>query len=86
MAAKDGLSLAEEEVKVFSQGGRAASLKGSFLEVEKIANVVLFVASDLSSATNGAAVRAEGDILKVAKTQEKCDAMKRFHARRIFLH
>ncbi len=63
MAAKDGLSLAEVEVKVFSQGGRAASLKGSFLEVEEVANVVLFFASDLSSATNGATVRAEGGIL-----------------------
>ena len=63
MAAKDKLSLAEEEAKIFSSGTRGNSLKGSFLEIEEVANVVLFVASDLSSAMNGASVRAEGGIL-----------------------
>jgi NAD(P)-dependent dehydrogenase (short-subunit alcohol dehydrogenase family) len=63
MATKEGRSAAEQEKAVFSEGARSASLKGSFLEVEEVANTVLFVASDLSSATTGASVRAEGGIL-----------------------
>lgn len=63
MAAKDGLSIEQEETKLFTESARASSLKGAFLSVEEVANVVLFVASDLSSASNGAAVRAEGGIL-----------------------
>ena len=63
VARKDGISAAEEEKKLFREGGRATSLKGSFLDPQEVANVVLFVASDLSSASNGAAIRAEGGIL-----------------------
>jgi NAD(P)-dependent dehydrogenase (short-subunit alcohol dehydrogenase family) len=63
VAHKDGITVEEEVKKLFREGGRATSLKGTFLEVQEIANVVLFVASDLSSASNGAAIRAEGGIL-----------------------
>lgn len=64
MAAKNSCSIDEMKQKIFSEGGRASSLKGDFLSTEEVANTVLFVASPLSSATNGATVRAEGGLLK----------------------
>jgi NAD(P)-dependent dehydrogenase (short-subunit alcohol dehydrogenase family) len=63
MANKDGITVAQEEKKLFSESARSSSLKGEFLSIEEVANVVLFVASELSSASNGAAIRAEGGIL-----------------------
>lgn len=62
-ARKDGLSVAEEEKKLFKEGSRSSSLKGSFLTSEEVGNMVLYIASDLSSATNGASLRAEGGII-----------------------
>ncbi|RKW69566.1 SDR family oxidoreductase [Galactobacter caseinivorans] len=42
---------------------RPTSLVQRFLEPEEVANLVAFLASPLSSATNGAAVRADGGVL-----------------------
>jgi NAD(P)-dependent dehydrogenase (short-subunit alcohol dehydrogenase family) len=64
MAKKDGITTAEEEKKLFSEGIRSQSLKGSFLDPLEVANAVLYIASPLSSATNGASIRAEGGILQ----------------------
>jgi hypothetical protein len=63
MAKQNNLSIPEMKKKLFSEGGRASSLKGDFLGPDEIANSVLFIASTLSSATNGAAIRAEGGLL-----------------------
>ena len=43
---------------------RPTSIIQRFLSVEEIANVVTYLASPLSSATNGATIRAEGGLLK----------------------
>lgn len=51
----------EEE---FFQHMRPTSLIQRFLTTDEIANVVTFLASPLSSATNGAAVRAEGGLVR----------------------
>ncbi|MGA2287594.1 MAG: oxidoreductase, partial [Bradyrhizobium sp.] len=40
------------------------SLLQRFASVEEIANMVLYVASQEASATNGAALRAEGGIIQ----------------------
>ena len=64
MAAKNSCTVDEMKKKLFSEGGRASSLKGDFLTTEEVANSVLFVASPLSSATNGATIRSEGGLLK----------------------
>jgi NAD(P)-dependent dehydrogenase (short-subunit alcohol dehydrogenase family) len=50
--------------RVFAEGSRASSLKAEFLSPQEVANAVLYVASALSSATNGATIRAEGGILR----------------------
>ena len=63
VAHKEKISEAEAEVKLFEEGARSASLRGKFLEPAEIANAVLFVASQLSSASNGATFRAEGGLL-----------------------
>lgn len=43
--------------------GNQTSLLGRFIEAVEIANLALYVASPLSSATNGAAIRADGGVL-----------------------
>ncbi|KQM76247.1 oxidoreductase [Pedobacter sp. Leaf216] len=43
---------------------RPTSIIQRFLSVEEIANMVTYLASPLSSATNGATIRAEGGLLK----------------------
>jgi len=48
----------------FFQKYRQSSLLQRLLESEEIANLVTYLASPLSSATNGAAIRAEGGLLK----------------------
>ncbi|MBE7211109.1 MAG: SDR family oxidoreductase [Gluconacetobacter diazotrophicus] len=54
--------LAELEAEFF-RTGRSASIAQRFLEADEIANLVAFVASPRSSATNGAALRAEGGLV-----------------------
>jgi len=44
-------------------GGNTTTLLQRFIEPEEIANLALYLASPLSSATNGAALRADGGVL-----------------------
>lgn len=50
----------------FFKTARPTSILQRFIEPEEIANIVTYLASPLSSATNGATVRAEGGLLKSA--------------------
>ncbi|WP_316741137.1 SDR family oxidoreductase [Pedobacter antarcticus] len=52
--------------KEFFKDIRGTSLLKRFITPEEIANMVTFLASPLSSATNGAAVRADGGVIKSA--------------------
>lgn len=56
----------EQFVKEFFQETEPTSLIQRFLLWDEIANVVTFLASPLSSAINGAAIRAEGGLIKSA--------------------
>jgi NAD(P)-dependent dehydrogenase (short-subunit alcohol dehydrogenase family) len=55
--------LATSELKAVIIGGNQTSLLERFIDPEEIANLAVFLASPLSSATNGAAVRADGGVL-----------------------
>lgn len=50
--------------KDFIIENRPTSLAQRFARPEEIANVILFLASDLSSMINGASVRADGGVFK----------------------
>jgi NAD(P)-dependent dehydrogenase (short-subunit alcohol dehydrogenase family) len=54
----------EQAEKEFFEKHRFSSLLQRLEEAEEIANLVTFIASPLSSATNGAALRAEGGLLR----------------------
>jgi len=49
------------EAEFFAKG-RPSSLLQRMIEPEEIANLVAYVASPLSSATNGAALRVDGGV------------------------
>jgi NAD(P)-dependent dehydrogenase (short-subunit alcohol dehydrogenase family) len=53
----------DEIEKEFFASARANSIIQRMLDAEEIANLVAFLASPLSSATNGAALRAEGGLV-----------------------
>jgi len=58
-------NLSDEEMeKQFFETARPSSLIRRFADVQEIANLVTYVASPLSSATNGAALRADGGLVK----------------------
>lgn len=61
--AKGGSSSADEVEKSFFRDGRPSSLLQRFATVDEIATTVAYFASPLSSATNGAAIRADGGIV-----------------------
>ncbi len=64
--AKNG-NVTEEQVKEkFFAEIRPTSIIQRFTEPEEIASLVAYLASPLSSATNGAALRADGGVLKTA--------------------
>jgi NAD(P)-dependent dehydrogenase (short-subunit alcohol dehydrogenase family) len=63
LAAAEGVSRDAFEKRFFTEM-RATSLIKRFLDPTEIADMVTFIASPLSSATNGAAIRVEGGILK----------------------
>jgi NAD(P)-dependent dehydrogenase (short-subunit alcohol dehydrogenase family) len=63
MAKEKGLSVADLE-KEFFRTARPTSLIQRFATPDEIAALTAFVASPLSSATNGAALRAEGGLLR----------------------
>jgi NAD(P)-dependent dehydrogenase (short-subunit alcohol dehydrogenase family) len=60
-----GTSFADFEREFFTSV-RPTSLLKRFETVEEVASVVAFVCSPLAAAINGAAVRAEGGVLKSA--------------------
>jgi NAD(P)-dependent dehydrogenase (short-subunit alcohol dehydrogenase family) len=62
LAQQNGQS-AEEAAANFVKQHRPTSILQRFASVDEIANVVVFVASKEASATNGAALRAEGGIV-----------------------
>jgi NAD(P)-dependent dehydrogenase (short-subunit alcohol dehydrogenase family) len=62
LAKRNGQSV-EEAASQFVKQFRPTSLLQRFASVEEIANMVIYVASKESSATNGASLRAEGGIV-----------------------
>lgn len=54
----------EQAEKEFFEKHRQSSLLQRLIESEEIASLVAFIASPLSAATNGAALRAEGGLLR----------------------
>ena len=62
--AKQNNQPVEEAAANFVKQHRPTSLLQRFASVEEIANMVVYVASKESSATNGAALRAEGGIIQ----------------------
>jgi NAD(P)-dependent dehydrogenase (short-subunit alcohol dehydrogenase family) len=65
LAESKGLSDTEME-KEFFTSMRPTSIIKRFITPDEIANLVTFVASPLSSATNGASLRADGGVIKTA--------------------
>jgi NAD(P)-dependent dehydrogenase (short-subunit alcohol dehydrogenase family) len=63
LARQNGLSV-EQAASNFVKQFRPTSLLQRFASVEEIANMVVYVASKEASATNGAALRAEGGIVQ----------------------
>ncbi|MCI0537997.1 MAG: SDR family oxidoreductase [Verrucomicrobiales bacterium] len=55
---------AAEFEKEFFRNVRPTSLLQRFATVEEVANTVVFICSPLASATNGAAVRADGSVVR----------------------
>ena len=54
----------EEFEREFFRSVRPTSLLQRFAEVDEVANMVAFICSPLASATNGAAVRVDGGVLR----------------------
>lgn len=63
LAKSKNISLEEAEASFFHTA-RPTSLIQRFASTDEIANLVTYVASPLSSATNGAALRADGGLVK----------------------
>jgi NAD(P)-dependent dehydrogenase (short-subunit alcohol dehydrogenase family) len=63
MAAQQGKSVDDVE-KAFFKNVRPSSLLQRFATNEEVANLVAYVASPLSSATNGAALRVDGGVVR----------------------
>lgn len=63
MAKADNIAVAEVE-KNFFKDLRPTSLLQRFASVDEVANLVAYIASPLASATNGAALRAEGGLIR----------------------
>jgi 3-oxoacyl-[acyl-carrier protein] reductase len=61
--ASPGVSAAEAEHEFFEKH-RTSSLLQRLIEDHEVANLVAYVASPLSAATNGAALRVEGGLLR----------------------
>jgi NAD(P)-dependent dehydrogenase (short-subunit alcohol dehydrogenase family) len=63
MAAAKGVSVEEVENEFFATV-RPGSLLKRFITTDEVAAMVAFIASPLSSATNGAAIRADGGVVR----------------------
>jgi NAD(P)-dependent dehydrogenase (short-subunit alcohol dehydrogenase family) len=50
--------------KVFFEKARPTSLLKRFATPEEVANLVVYVSSPIASATNGAALRADGGVVR----------------------
>jgi NAD(P)-dependent dehydrogenase (short-subunit alcohol dehydrogenase family) len=50
--------------RAFFESVRPSSLIKRFLTVEEVANMIVYIASEAASATNGAAVRADGGVVR----------------------
>jgi NAD(P)-dependent dehydrogenase (short-subunit alcohol dehydrogenase family) len=55
--------LSTDELKAAIIGGNPTTLLERFIEPQEIANLAVYLASPLSSATNGSAMRADGGVL-----------------------
>ncbi|NPC95421.1 SDR family NAD(P)-dependent oxidoreductase [Nocardioides sp. zg-DK7169] len=56
-------AMAPEDLRAAIIGGNRTTLLERFIEPEEIAHLALYLANPLSSATNGAALRADGGVL-----------------------
>ena len=65
MAAKEGKTVQEMEAQFF-RTARPTSILQRFTTPDEIGSTVAYFASELSSATNGAAIRADGGVVKSA--------------------
>ena len=63
MAAKEGVSV-DQMAAAFVRQSRPTSLLQRLASPEEVANMVVYVCSKEASATNGAALRVEGGILR----------------------
>jgi NAD(P)-dependent dehydrogenase (short-subunit alcohol dehydrogenase family) len=63
IAQKKNLSI-EQVKEQFFQDMRPTSLLKRFIEPKEIANLIVYIASEASSATNGAALRADGGVVE----------------------
>jgi NAD(P)-dependent dehydrogenase (short-subunit alcohol dehydrogenase family) len=63
MARQRGTDFAAME-REFFQTARPSSLLQRFASVEEVANMILYVCSAASSATNGAALRVDGGVVR----------------------
>lgn len=63
LAAGQGMSVAEAE-QAFFANARPTSLLKRFIEPEEVAAMVAYVCSPLSAATNGAALRVDGGVVR----------------------
>ncbi len=63
LAKQQGIGRAEFEAEFF-RSARPTSLLKRFATVEEVANMIVFVCSSLSSATNGAALRVDGGVVR----------------------
>jgi NAD(P)-dependent dehydrogenase (short-subunit alcohol dehydrogenase family) len=65
LAEANGLSVEEQE-RDFFKSARPSSLIQRFASTEEVADMIAYVASQRASATNGAALRVEGGIVRAA--------------------
>ncbi len=63
LAAQQGLSF-DEAAKAFFANARPTSLLRRFIEPDEVAAMVAYVCSPLSAATNGAALRVDGGVVR----------------------
>lgn len=62
--AKHANKSTDETEKDFFQNARLSSILQRFTSTDEIANLIVYVASPLSSATNGAALKADGGVAR----------------------
>lgn len=63
LAREQGLSVAEAEQRFFAEA-RPSSLIKRFIEPREVASLVAYLCSPLAAATNGAALRADGGVVR----------------------